>query len=236
MILILKTGHTIEHIRPDHGDFEDWIAGKMQLSRPDYVVHPVGDYQQLPPEGNYSGVVITGSPLMVTDLAPRESLLGQWILEQQEAGLPLLGICFGHHLLNVLNGGSVGYNSLGNITGCEKTYLTKAGEQDILLGALPPVFEVYKSHQQSVQTVPEFASVLSKNHDGIIDAIRFGKHSWAVQFHPEFDAEITTLHIQDEQDELKAQGKDVPELLSNVAEVDYGERLLQQFRELTRTI
>ena len=147
MILILKTGHTIEHIRPDYGDFEDWIAEIMQLSKPEYVVHPVGGYQQLPPEANYSGVVITGSPLMVTDLAPEKSLLGKWILDQQKEGVPLLGICFGHHLLNVLNGGTVHYNPSGSITGCKKTYLTRAGKQDKLLGEMPADFEVYKSHQ-----------------------------------------------------------------------------------------
>jgi|GEM_PF-6125450 len=57
MLLILKTGITLDNIRAFHGDFEDWIAGKMQMNPSEYPVHSTGDYNSLPPEKDYSGII-----------------------------------------------------------------------------------------------------------------------------------------------------------------------------------
>lgn len=233
MILILKTGSTPDNIKASHGDFEDWIAEKMQMHPPEYHVHSTGDYNSLPPDQDYSGMVITGSPDMVTDINIKETSMHGWLLDRQKSGMPILGICFGHQLLNVLNGGTVEFNPSGIITGMEKTRITPAAKKDKLLGTLPDSFEVYQVHKQSVYTPPGSAEILAYNDSGIIDAIRFNEHTWGLQFHPEFNSTISKLTIQAQKDELSAEGVDVPALLGNVTHVDYGERILQQFKELT---
>jgi GMP synthase (glutamine-hydrolysing) len=139
MILILKTGSTLDNIKASHGDFEDWIAAKMQLDPSGYRVHSTGDYNRLPPDQDYSGIIITGSQDMVTDINLSETRLHGWLLEKQQNGMPIMGICFGHQLLNVLNGGTVDYNPSGSITGMEKTHLTMAGKRDQLLGNICPI-------------------------------------------------------------------------------------------------
>jgi len=233
MILILKTGSTLDNIKALHGDFEDWIAEKMLMHPHEYHVHATGDYNSLPPEQDYSGIIITGSPEMVTEINLKKTRMHGWLMERQKSGQPMLGICFGHQLLNILNGGTVAFNPSGNNTCMEKTHLTRAGRKDNLLGNLPDSFDVYKVHQQSIHTPPESAEILARNDDGIIDAIRFHEHTWGLQFHPEFDAAISRLTIREQENDLNSEGFDVQKLLNNVAEVDYGERIFKRFRELT---
>ena len=83
MILILKTGSTRESINAVRGDYEDWFADRMELSESDYHVHYADNYEGLPPELPFSGIVITGSPLMVTELKLESSKLIHWLKEKQ---------------------------------------------------------------------------------------------------------------------------------------------------------
>lgn len=235
MILILKTGSALSNIRAVKGDFDAWIFSKMQLSESEYMVHSAGDYQTFPPERHYSGIVVTGSPLMVSDIEWKENRLCNWLFEQQQGGIPILGICFGIQLLAILNGGTVENNSSGTEIGSAKTHLTKLGRQDRLLGDLPSVFEVYKSHKQSVSALSETCEVLATNASGLIDAVKFGTNTWGVQFHPEFDGSITRLYLQEKSAELSAEGLDVQELQERVVEVDYGIRILNRFKEISKS-
>jgi len=73
MILILKTGSTLDNIKASHGDFEDWIVRKMHIHPSEYHIHPTGDYNHLPPEKEYSGIIITGSPDMLTEINLQET-------------------------------------------------------------------------------------------------------------------------------------------------------------------
>lgn len=232
MILILKTGSTRANIKASQGDFENWIIEKMELEEFEYIVHYVGDYKIIPPKQNYCGIIITGSPLMVTDIELENNILCNWLFDQQKKGTLILGICFGHQLLNVINGGSVDYNFSGTIIGSKTTYLTELGKNDKLLGTLPVCFNVYKVHQQSISILPEFAEVLATDNSGIIDAVKFGKNTWGVQFHPEFNSNVTKLYIQEKQKELVDEGFDIQDLLKNVISVDYGDRILKRFKEL----
>ncbi|PKN36178.1 MAG: GMP synthase, partial [Deltaproteobacteria bacterium HGW-Deltaproteobacteria-20] len=64
--VILKTGSTLPAIARRRGDFEDWIADGLGLSRSDILVVPVFEGVPLPPANEVAAVVITGSPAMVT--------------------------------------------------------------------------------------------------------------------------------------------------------------------------
>jgi GMP synthase (glutamine-hydrolysing) len=234
MILIVKTGSTLPNIGAIHGDFEEWFKEKMQLEKGEYQVYSSGSYDTFPSLQNYSGIVITGSPLMVTDMDVKGSKLGNWLLEQQRCGIPILGVCFGHQLLCVLNGGSIGYNLSGIEIGSAKTNLSQAGRSDQLLGEFPSSFEVYKSHRQSIARIPESAQILAVNDSGIIDAVKYDTNTWGVQFHPEFDADITKSYIQEKGIELIADGLNVEELLKAVVSVDFGSQLLVRFMEIVK--
>lgn len=226
MILILKTGSTAENIKNVHGDFEDWISNKMALTKSEYHVHFVDDYDTPPLDLKYSGIVITGSPLMVTDMKLIDSKLCTWLLDKQKAEVPILGICFGHQLLNIINGGIVGNNDLGYIIGSRVTNLTIPGKEDELLKDLPEKFNAFKTHSQSIHEIPESSVILSKSNSGIIDAIRFSTKAWGVQFHPEFNSDIMQMYIENKKDRLISEGIDSEIISSYAGTIDYGDKIL----------
>lgn len=232
MILILKAGTTYNDIRANHGDFEDWVKEKMNLKEGEYFVHPIGDYQILPPDIDYKGIVITGSHSMVTNVEPKGSKICNWLLSAQNSTIPTLGICYGHQLLSVLVDGIVEYNSTGTIIGSAKTHLTQGGQNDKLIGGLPRAFEVYKAHKQSVFKLPKSAEILATSKSGMIDAFRLNNSTWGVQFHPEFDQNITKAYIHEHSKELIDEGLDPLELSNNVENVDYGVRILKCFKQI----
>lgn len=232
MILIIKTGQTFDDIRQHNGDFEDWIVTRMGLVKSEYHVHSAGNYENLPLDLEYAGIIITGSPMMVTDLNWSTSKFCKWLRQQQDDGVPMLGICFGHQLLNLINGGTVNYIESGYMIGSSTTSLTNEGKDDELLGFLPETFGVFKAHKQHIHEPPKTAVILGINNFGIIDAIRFAEKSWGVQFHPEFDPKIMKLYIQEERISLILKGFNIDQLLTNVAPDDYGESILKRFNEI----
>ena len=233
MILILKTGTTYNSIKSEYRDFEDWIITNMNLKEGEFLIHPTEDYQTVPPDNNYKGIVITGSHAMVTDIEPIENKMCNWLLNAHNNGMPLLGICYGHQLLCALVGGTVSYNSMGTVIGSEKTMLTAEGQTDKLLGEFPPDFKVYKAHKQSVSNLPKSAKILSVNETGMIDAFRLDERTWGVQFHPEFDQNITKAYINELSDELVSEGRDFLKLTNEVDDIAYGPKLLKRFRWIT---
>jgi len=232
MILILKAGSSYNNIRTDYGDFEDWIKERMNLNEDEYFVHPIGNYQNLPPDLHFKGIIITGSHSMVTNIKPKGSKICNWLLSAQKSAIPILGICYGHQLLSLLVDGSVEYNANGTIIGSTRTYLTQAGQQDKLIGGFPPHFEVYKAHKQSVSRLPKSAEILATSESGRIDVFRLNKSTWGVQFHPEFDQNITRAYIHEQSEELIDEGLDPLELSNNVVNVDYGVRILKCFKQI----
>ena len=139
-LLIVKTGSTVEPSR--RGDFEQWFASGMGFG-PDRV--KVADVQRgdpLPDPGDHRGVIITGSPDMVTDRAPWSERTAAWIPSVLQAETPLLSVCYGHQLLALALGGEVGPNPLGLEMGTVQTWLTPEAEQDPLFSGMPSTLTV----------------------------------------------------------------------------------------------
>jgi len=63
-IALIKTGCTIEQIKPRYGDFEDWFAEGLGVST--LLQIDVFRHQPLPPPENLAGIVVTGSAAMVS--------------------------------------------------------------------------------------------------------------------------------------------------------------------------
>ena len=84
----------------------------------------------LPPITQLSGIIITGSPAMVTEQQPWMLALAAWLPSVINANLPLLGICFGHQILAQTLGGTVGYHPQGREIGTVDISLTAAGKTE----------------------------------------------------------------------------------------------------------
>src|SRR4051812_28217398 len=101
-LLIVQTGTTSLH-----GGYPAWFAHALGFPMPVVRAHegePLGPaLEKLKPRG----LIVTGSPLSVTDDAPWMRALGDDLLRAGERGIHVLGVCFGHQLIAQAAGGKV---------------------------------------------------------------------------------------------------------------------------------
>ena len=231
-ILIAKTGNTYPEVRAEHGDLQNWIMNSIKKDPADFEIIEVFNTSHLPELINYSGIIITGSHSDVTDPETWIENLSEWILSAKKYTLPVLGICFGHHLLAQAFGGTVDFHPEGQELGCVDVKLNKNGEKDHLLGALPTDFYAYANHAQTIKTLPENALTLAYNDFDKTHAFSLNDHIWGVQFHPEYTGEIMKAQIRAQRKTLLKNGKNPEFIISQVIDVSYGSMLLQQFYKI----
>lgn len=231
-ILVLKMGSTLPSLKSRKGDFEDWIIAGLGLPPADVMVidTPAGD--PLPPVDGQAGIVITGSHTMVTERQPWSERAAAWLRENAQAGIPVLGICYGHQLLAHALGGVVGDNPNGREFGTVEVALATAAREDKLLGTLPGRIRVHVGHTQSVLELPPGAVRLASNPWDQNQAVRFSESAWGVQFHPEFDAEIVREYIARFESLLREEGQDADALTGATVDTPVGGTILRRFARL----
>jgi GMP synthase (glutamine-hydrolysing) len=225
--VIIKTGSTLLALRQRFGDFEDWMRAGCGLSGARVI--DVAEGEALPVPDTLFGVIITGSPAMVTDRSEWMQSLAVWLREAVREKIPLLGVCFGHQLLAQAMGGCVDYHPEGREIGTVAIELTEEGKRDPLLGHLPDRFTAHVTHAQSVRRLPANALRLAANAYEAHQAFRVGECAWGVQFHPEFTAEIMLGYVAEHAAALHEQGRDVAALKSAIAETEAANALLKRF-------
>lgn len=230
--LVVKTGSTVAANR-HRGDFEDWIAAGLQSS----VSVVRADDGPLPASArSYAGVVITGSPASVTEHAPWMIATGQWMREAVEDGVPLLGICFGHQLLAEALGGRVVRNPRGREVGVQSIQLLADANDDLLFCDLAsePVVLAQTSHVDTVERLPPGAVRLARSELDACHAfrVRADRLAWGVQFHPEFDADITRGYIRERAETMRAEGLDPERCLATCVDTPRAASLLARFADL----
>jgi GMP synthase (glutamine-hydrolysing) len=231
-LLILKLGDTLPTLAARRGDFEDWfIAGLGLVSAQVQVFDPRSE-ADFPPFDSLAGVLLTGSHAMVTERLDWSERTAGWVKQAVEAGLPILGVCFGHQLLAHALGGQVENNPRGTQLGTTTIQLTDAGLADSLLGGLGAAFDAQVAHTQSALSLPEGAVCLAFDDWDDHQAFRVGQNAWGVQFHPEMDAEIVRTYLYAESAELTAQGQNPGQIIANVRETPIAAQVLERFAKL----
>ncbi|HEV8551695.1 MAG TPA: glutamine amidotransferase [Polyangiaceae bacterium] len=207
---VLVTGDPVPRVEERRGPFVALIRAVLGDAWPGPVVTFDARRGELPEPQELGALVITGSPESVASRAP-------WILAAEralrgvvDAGVPTLGICFGHQLLGQALGGEVALNPRGREMGSVPLTLL---ESDALLGAAAGPYLTNMSHRDSVTRLPPGARVLARTELEPHAAVRFGERAWGVQFHPEFDGEVMRGYIEARAAALAADGID-PESLA----------------------
>ena len=231
-IALIKTGSTIPQIKILHGDFEDWFSEGMGTS--DLFQVDVFKQEPLPAAENLSGVVITGSPAMVSAKEGWSERTAEWLGQVVQKGTPVLGVCYGHQLLAHALGGLVGPNPRGRQIGTVAARLINVAEADRLLCHLPGVFDVQTSHLEVVLKLPKGAERLAISPLDDNFAIQFAENAWGVQFHPEFSGPVMSGYIQCRAEALLEEGLDPELLLDKTHETAEAKSVLRRFVELTR--
>jgi len=131
--------------------------------------------------GGYRGIVLSGGPSSVYDdnaPLPNKALF--------EAGIPVLGICYGMQAMGMLLGGHVvpsEHREYG------KAEVVLSGSSPLLRGVQPDIdgrLTVWMSHGDSVMRPPRgFTSLGSTSNCPVAAMADESRHLYAVQFHPE---------------------------------------------------
>lgn len=209
-LYIIKTGSTFPSIAQRHGDFEDWALQAMAPSlgcgmnamrtevvhaeRPE--VEDGGVPLPYPNLADCAGVLILGSHAMVTDDRAWMHDLQGWLHPICMAGIPVLGICFGHQILAQTLGGKVGPHPRGLELGSVPVSIQADVSADPLWQSMPPSFAAHVVHYQTVRQLPSESIILAGNSHELHQAFRWRHNVWGVQFHPEFDEQVMQSYIE----------------------------------------
>ncbi len=137
---------------------------------------------------SYYGEDVKGSRDIDIERDKREFEIAKKFLE---TGKPILGICRGHQLLNIILGGTLIQN-LSNasdhmqINGIDSVHTVKANPRSALFNIYSDYFFVNSSHHQAIKDLGEGLIVTAYAMDGTVEAVEhMSKPYIGVQFHPE---------------------------------------------------
>jgi GMP synthase (glutamine-hydrolysing) len=65
-------------------------------------------------------------------------------------------------------------------------------------------------------------------------AFRYGEQVWGMQFHPEFDEQITRAYVTYAQTDLAAEGQNPAAIYADVQPTPLGRKIMQRFAALLR--
>ncbi len=230
-VLIIKTGSSVPAAGERFGDFDQWFIDGLGADRFDYRTVSVHDGEMLPEDhSEFDGVVITGSPAMVSHRHDWSEQAAEWIAAVHPTGMPMLGVCYGHQLIAHALGGTVGPNPYGRRMGSLAVDIRD--QADVLLGAFAPRQVFQTTHVEAVLKPPPGARVIATGEGDSHHGLYFGKASWGLQFHPEFNIEIMDCYIRSRASVLTGEGFYPERVLGSLSETPTGDAVLQRFADL----
>lgn len=230
-VVILKTGSTYPAIKEQFGDFDEWFLKRLSPGLNISVFNAeAGELPEQPTD--WDGIVVTGSPAMVSDREPWSEKAADWLAQAVDQSVPTLGVCYGHQLLAHALGGEVGYHPKGRESGTQRIELLARAQDDPLFGGMPGTFKAQLTHKQSVLSLPPGAVLLGYNEHEPHQAFRVGKCTWGVQFHPEFSDAIMRAYLHVQTPDLEGEGRDSQAMINAVNNAPEASRLLERFSAL----
>jgi GMP synthase-like glutamine amidotransferase len=143
--------------------------------------------EALPDLRDFDLLVVMGGPMDVWQediypwLAPEKASIRHWV---RNLGRPFLGICLGHQLLAASLGGSVGLMARPEIGLCD-VELTDAGRHDPLFAGITKRTQTFQWHGAEISKLPDGAEILAANSACPVQAFRWGRHAYGLQYHVE---------------------------------------------------
>jgi GMP synthase (glutamine-hydrolysing) len=141
-----------------------------------------------------SGVILSGGPQSVNMAGAPSIDDGVW-----DAGVPVLGICYGAQLIAKGLGGHVADTGQGEYGRTPLNLTSEGPAPSVLFSAVPPSFDVWMSHFDCIDRAPAGFRVTAATPDAPVAALEDPARAiYGVQFHPE------VVHTHGGQEMLKA--------------------------------
>lgn len=177
MILVLD-----DEVRPEYR----YLGPEIEHFTPESDYHVYAEDRDHPPLEEYDGVVISGSTASVYEEGyPWFDTQKELIRTCLERRLPLLGVCFGHQLVNAALGGTV-VEDRRRATFVEMTHVDA---DDPVLDGVEPIVPVL--HSDLVVEPGSGMDVIAETDYNEYFCTRHAEAPiWTVQFHPEFTTRV----------------------------------------------
>jgi GMP synthase-like glutamine amidotransferase len=133
------------------------------------------------------GWLVTGSRHGVYDDLPWIAPLKEFLRRAVDAGIPVIGICFGHQILAEALGGKVVKVQQGWGCGVQRYALSKRLP---FLDGLPEHFALNAMHQDQVVVLPPGAEVIATSEFCPYASLAYGGNALSFQGHPEFSRDF----------------------------------------------
>lgn len=186
---ILQTGEVPDELRAKHGDYPVMFERLLADPAFEFETFPVVDGRF--PEGPdvCDGWVITGSKYGAYEdhawIPPLEDFLRQ----AYAAGIPIVGICFGHQILAQALGGKVEKFEGGWSVGVKDYPIDGIGDVQVVAWHQDQVVELPAADGLLVADGPPVAVVGSTPFCRYA-ALAYGDRAWSIQPHPEFSGDF----------------------------------------------
>ncbi len=228
-LLILQTGDAPPFVLQRHGNFDRMFLRMAGLDEKDVRQVHVARNEEPDPPDHYAGVLITGSPAMVSERADWSEKAAGWLRNAMDADVTLFGACYGHQLLAHALGGKVDYHPDGIELGTLDISLSDDAAAEPLLAGVPARFSANLVHRQSVLEAPAGAVVLARSEHDAHQMLRYGKYAFSTQFHPEFDGNVIRSYVAMNIENIPEQGESFRPRLAQAADTPYPQGILRKF-------
>ena len=193
VIGILETGRPPEELAPEHGNYPMMVQDWLDLPEAEFISFAALD-GQLPDSPRAADLwVITGSRFGVYDGDPWIAALEGFVRDCRDAGVPMVGICFGHQVIAQALGGKVGKSGKGWGLGVHDYTVQDWPEA---LGAAPEKISIQAYHQDQIFTPPENAETIASSEFCDYAALWYPGFALTVQGHPEFGKPYTKALLE----------------------------------------
>ena len=184
---ILETGKVNPKLVEQHGPYEPMFRDFLHLADDSIETEAwdIVDKNAIPTSPHDADAwIITGSAHGVYDPLPWIDPLKGFLQQAHSAGVPLVGICFGHQILAEALGGKVVKSDKG--WGCGVHTYQLNGDEPWMDGAEKSV-KVHAMHQDQVVELPPGARVIASSEFCEYAGLAYGDTALSMQPHPEFN-------------------------------------------------
>jgi GMP synthase-like glutamine amidotransferase len=184
---VLVCDHVSDRYRAIDGDYIDMFRAMFAAHAPDAAVElvpiDVVGGERPPDPDRFDGWLCTGSRYSVYDDIDWIAELPPFVRDVHAAGVPFVGVCFGHQLLALALGGRVEKAATGWGAGVRRVALD--GSSPWMVPRAASV-ALHFMHQDQVVQVPPGGEVLGTADHCRVAVLAVGPATVGVQAHPEF--------------------------------------------------